>query len=337
LAKINASLHLDQPKTVPEERDGDIYIMENAIQSRLFNDADIKIINYCRQYLHVTTISELFDADGTRLLRYMQDCEKPPWQDRNQFGTIQKRPSIHQIKKKWQALCRQWSRPNGTRLETTVLGKWTHRGTKFRQRRETYNESGKIYHWVNDCYWVLQPSTAHNGYFILDRETQWTPTDLATPTRIVRIPTPKGHEYYTSTDVSCAATHPDPNHDNQLASGNFQEYMKETPDWEKKLLQETEFHIDAHQTMNDIIQIANDPDQVLLMVSDGACHHDTTSFGWTIGDELGRQLAWGKGPGYGQATSHRAECWGALAMARFLYHLSIFTKQEYPATMKLHV
>jgi hypothetical protein len=338
LAKINASLHLDHSKTVPEEREGDIYIMEYAIQCRIFTDADIKIINYCRQYLHVTTISELFDADGTRLLRYMQDCEKPPWQDKNQFGTIQRRPSIHQIKKKWQTLCRQWSRRDGTRLESTVLGKWTHRGTKYRQRRETYNEGGKIYHWTNGCYWVLLPSIAQNGYFILDRETQWTPTDLATPTRIVRIPTPTGHEYYTRTDISYTATDPDPSHDNQLvARPNFQEYIQGIPEWERKLLHGTEFHTNAYQTMTDIIEIANDPDQVLFMVSDGACQHDTTSFGWTIGDELDRQLAWGKGPGYGQATSHRAECWGALAMARFLHHLRLFTKQEFPATMTLRV
>ena len=337
LAKINASIHLDHPKTVPDERDGDIYIMEYAVKCRLFNDADIKIINYCRQYLHVTTVSELFDADGTRLLRYMQDCEKPPWQDRQQFGTIQKRPSTHQIKKKWQVLCRQWSRPDGTRLESTVLGKWTKRGTKFRQRRETYHEGGKIYHWVKDSYWVLQPSTAQNGYFILDRETQWTPTDSATPARIVRIPTPKGHEYYTRTVVSDTTILVTPDHNNQLERTDFYEYIQGIPEWERKLLQETEFDTNAHQTMTDIIQIANDPDQALLLVSDGSCQHDTTSFGWVIGDELDRQLARGKGPGYGQATSHRAECWGALAMARFLHHLRIFTKQDYPATMKLKV
>jgi hypothetical protein len=47
---------------MPPDRKNDIYIMDWVCQRReQFKDRDIQIINYCRQYLHITTVSELFD------------------------------------------------------------------------------------------------------------------------------------------------------------------------------------------------------------------------------------------------------------------------------------
>ena len=78
LCKIKASIQLDNPRVVPTERTNDIYIMEYAIRCKLFNDKELKIINYCRQYLHVTTVSELFNAEGTKILPHIFQCCRPP-------------------------------------------------------------------------------------------------------------------------------------------------------------------------------------------------------------------------------------------------------------------
>ena len=63
--------------------------------------------------------------------------------------------------------------------------------------------------------------------------------------------------------------------------------------------------------------------------------HNTASFGWMLGTKDGQRLAWCNGPGSGPATSHRAECWGKLSVARFLHHLPRFSSMTYPQHLKI--
>jgi hypothetical protein len=83
------------------------------------------------------------------------------------------------------------------------------------------------------------------------------------------------------------------------------------------------------------IQSAAALGEILYEVSDGSSKRGSLSFGWVIGTETGQKLAWGKGPGYGTDTSHRAESWGKLSAAKFLYHLSRFTRIPLPTTTRL--
>ena len=105
LRQINATILLDNPKTVPPEREGDIYIMEAAIRSKAFTPKALRIINYCRLYLHVTTLSDILTTSATKILPHMYQCQRPPWWDDTKFITIQRRPSSYQIKHQWQKLC----------------------------------------------------------------------------------------------------------------------------------------------------------------------------------------------------------------------------------------
>jgi hypothetical protein len=83
------------------------------------------------------------------------------------------------------------------------------------------------------------------------------------------------------------------------------------------------------------IQRASSQGRQLYEVSDGSMGHDSLSFGWVIGTDEGRKLAWGNGPGYGSNTSHRAEGWGKVAVAKFLLHLSRFTATTYRKTLRI--
>jgi hypothetical protein len=58
------------------EQIGDWYIMDVALESKVFNDKEIRIINYCCLYLHVTTVLEMFDPDGVALLPHMRRCDR---------------------------------------------------------------------------------------------------------------------------------------------------------------------------------------------------------------------------------------------------------------------
>jgi len=87
LAHCNGRIHLDHSFVVQPERDGDIFIMEYAQQSRLFTTAELRFINYCRLYLHITTVSELFNAAGTAMLPHMFQCRPSPWRRPDHFIT----------------------------------------------------------------------------------------------------------------------------------------------------------------------------------------------------------------------------------------------------------
>ena len=81
------------------ERKFDIYIMRYAMECGEFNDEDLRIINYCRLYLHVTTVSELFNAAGTRIIPELFKCRREPWFDTQTYITLQARPRDYQKKK----------------------------------------------------------------------------------------------------------------------------------------------------------------------------------------------------------------------------------------------
>ncbi len=59
LGYINAQIVVDMPIVATPECQHDIYIMDYATECGLFSSQDLKILNYCRLYLHVTTVSEL--------------------------------------------------------------------------------------------------------------------------------------------------------------------------------------------------------------------------------------------------------------------------------------
>ena len=68
LASIDAGFLLDEPK-VPaiQQRQGDSYIMDHILESRIFSPAETRKLNYCRLYLQAITISDLAMASGDAL------------------------------------------------------------------------------------------------------------------------------------------------------------------------------------------------------------------------------------------------------------------------------
>lgn len=53
--------------------------MDFAQSCGLFNHKELAILNYCRLYLHVTTVSELFDASGSHIIPDLFYCRREPW------------------------------------------------------------------------------------------------------------------------------------------------------------------------------------------------------------------------------------------------------------------
>ena len=106
LPRFRAKIHIEPNFVVPPERTDDSYLMNLALNHPTLTDKDIWIINYCRLYLHVTTVSEILDASGTEVLPLMWKCHRPPWFDTSPNVIIQHRPSKFQIKTRWQPFCK---------------------------------------------------------------------------------------------------------------------------------------------------------------------------------------------------------------------------------------
>jgi hypothetical protein len=149
--------------------------MDYAIQSGLFNEEALRLINYCQLYLHVTTVSELFNAGGTSMLPDMLSCRRAPWMDSTTIITIQKKPSDYQIRYRWKRLCREWCTDDGRVLEAIQLRQWLRPPQKLRLRRSTYIESGLmpiLYHWIDNCYWEYLPDHSATQLFRPNRATR---------------------------------------------------------------------------------------------------------------------------------------------------------------------
>jgi hypothetical protein len=64
LHQFGATLTVDDDFVPQPERVDDPYIMDIAINLPEVDDTTLRIINYCQLYLHITTLSEMFEATG---------------------------------------------------------------------------------------------------------------------------------------------------------------------------------------------------------------------------------------------------------------------------------
>ena len=325
LKQIKAKLYVDQPMVVPGERKNDIYIMTYARQCGLFTNQDLRIINYCRLYLHATTVSELFDADGTKILPELYACQREPWFNPATYITLQRRPSAFQIRMKWQRLCRQWSDANGHIAASMNLGRWERAGHQQRRRRQTYTIPSNrllLYHWHIDCYWEYRQEQDHSAIYRPSQRTSWTPTRECLPIKVTE------HANGTLSSSQLPPRHqklpPNVHH----VAKHFHEYVEHLPIWDRHLLQGLYFCTGPYEILHTITK---QPSQThLLAVSDGSLDDKSLYYGWVLGTAQRRIFVEQSGRGYGELTSHRAEGWGMLSVARFLYHLFQYTSGHTP-------
>jgi hypothetical protein len=67
LATINGSLQIAKAKIQSLQRQGDQYIMDVVLASRLFKPWEIKFINYSWLYLQVLSLSDMYNAQGNAM------------------------------------------------------------------------------------------------------------------------------------------------------------------------------------------------------------------------------------------------------------------------------
>ena len=287
--------------------------MEAAIQSGMFTSRDLRLLNYCRLYLHVTTVSELLNVAGTTILPHMRECTRPPWFDPSLVTVLQKQPSHYQCKTRWSALC-------DVLLSQGTIGQ---RNTgQLRLRRETYIvhtfHSTVVYHWYHGTFWQCELSDSSHSQYTMRVPTEWTPTANAIPIDIrARVIKTIYMEQPLPVVTANLNSHNIPQH--------FEDYLQSRPAWEQDLLNHIDWH--HHQPFELMEKWEHmSPDDALYIVSDGSSHDQRAmSFGVIFGNSNGEVWLTVMGPAFGISTSHRAECTGCLAGALLLYHIQLFT------------
>ena len=231
LHDIKGKLSVDTPLVSPNERKHDVHIMTFAIQSGYFTDQDLRIINYCRLYLHVVTMSELFEADGRTVIPELFRCQREPWFDSSVYVTLQNRPSEYQIKMRWQKLCRQWTQASGQLAASMNLGGWTTPGQHLRRRRKTYiipNIPHKLFHWTQECYWEYFCQDPGSKVFRPKRATQWLPKHHCIPAQVSEQPDGSLHlSFFPRGPLTPSET--------VQPITSFRHYVAQLPSWEQKI------------------------------------------------------------------------------------------------------
>jgi hypothetical protein len=123
LQYVGATIELDEPYTTVREREHDWHIMDAIIQSGQFSLTEIRQLNYCRLYLQSTTISDITNANGDVMDKYMYQGEiNHSSSSINKWHRVnQERPADkHWLL--WQKATKLWSTDDG-RLHQP-LGKW---------------------------------------------------------------------------------------------------------------------------------------------------------------------------------------------------------------------
>ena len=115
---------IDRPKL---EREHDIFLMDAACarSKEELSDANIRIINYCRNYLEVKRLSDICTADGQFILPSFWDGHRSVKQSKSRLEEIlQDRPQ-NKDWVEWRKLLRSFCHPGSTKRLFQSLGQWT--------------------------------------------------------------------------------------------------------------------------------------------------------------------------------------------------------------------
>ena len=326
LASINGTIQLDRNYVPPMQRVHDEYIMDTILRSAAFTNDQIKIINYCRLYLQVVTVSDICHANGTQVdAGYLSGyptllSSQTTWITINQARPADKHWEL------WQLAIRTWCRDDNSLYQP--LGDWLDSGDQLRRQWPFYYDLRSKFLYVRHQDQYLQYEHQSDQVFIHSRSLTWTPHSHSLPVHATML---HGQDMWQiQHPIPVLPTSPLP----QIPE-TFQEYVDCLPLWEQDLFAQLEMSFGCYTLLDLIDQYPvespssnhDKPQQLssLIAVSDGSSMEGNMTFGWTMSLPNGQRLAGCAGPAPGSKdSSFRAEAYGMLSMLRFLFHLTSF-------------
>jgi hypothetical protein len=325
LSQINGQLILDKTYVAPLQREQDEYIMSRVLETGVFTDHELHLINCCRLYLNVITVSDVALACGSCLDPTIATHQPSGHSTSNYHRPLQAYPPNWRL---WDRVMSIWFDDN--HQARVPLGPWLTTGDRLRRTWSAYYDhaDSTIYLRTQDGF--AQCSETQLGH-CLEEASAWRPSSTSFP--IHSIPIPDHPTHFRSScpipPLRIRPTHPVPE--------SFDQYVMTLPKWEQSLFTSLEFlvppfHLAA--TLSNLPRGADTPALQIHFVSDGSQIDETTTFGWVLSLSDGTRLAQCAGPGCGPGTSHRAEGYGVLSAVCFVSRLQLFVSTTAPWSLR---
>jgi hypothetical protein len=136
LATINARFDLDDTYVPHLQRIGDVYLMDLLVGTDAYPDDVLRIINNCRLFLNVITLSDITNAAGTHLIPGVKWGEHDLFpSSSNHHAPRQSSPTMF-FWTYWQRLLRIIALPSGQLRNP--LGPWLFPGSELRRTWNAY-------------------------------------------------------------------------------------------------------------------------------------------------------------------------------------------------------
>jgi hypothetical protein len=317
LKTVSGSIELDNDYVPQLERVRDCHIMDLVLESTQFSTKEVCMINYCRLYLQVVTISDITLPDGIFL---------DPTMLRGSSSRLSSRTTwhhFHQIKPSpkawtcWRKANRIWSDTKGTLHEP--LAQWIHEPKAQRREWQAYLDSSKTL-YIRSAF--STPTTFHVYlqkdittsieyiyYATLEHDSTQTLPDDAYPIAVQDC----RQGTWRVKSRHCGRLDKYRFTTAQTSNFDFNAYIAALEPWEVDLLQ-------MFSLTTDVFTVLGKIQEGFMAACDGSVRHKTNaSFGWMISTNDGERLAYAYGPARGcRPSSYRAEAYGLLSILCFI-------------------
>ena len=107
-----------QKKPFPLQRENDVSLMDELVNSKLFSHRDLREINNCRLYLQVFYLSDIVSGDGTKIMHHFANGYRTPARNSIWKWTRQSRPNESSWNLWKMAITNVWKKDSWTFLPT---------------------------------------------------------------------------------------------------------------------------------------------------------------------------------------------------------------------------
>jgi hypothetical protein len=180
LATIQGQLILYRTYIAPMQRENDEYIMTRVLETQIFTDSDLHVLNCCRLYLNVITVSDLVQACGRTMDLAIAQHEPPTSSISNYHKPLQAKPPDW---RQWDRIMAIWfSSDNTLRLS---MGPWLSSGMLLRRTWSSYydHDDATVYLKTSDGF---AKCVMQNQKYVPIEVSEWQPTAQSFPIRLRR-------------------------------------------------------------------------------------------------------------------------------------------------------
>ena len=321
LRQANGSIRIQDLHGVKLKRKNDAVLMDECLR-REFTKNETRRINNVRMYLRVETLSDICNASGTHIhesvFRKSNKTILPT--DLNFKNGMSMSTSLWPRQAKpgpksfevWNKFLRQFHTSNSSKLRRP-LGEWLTNDSPTQERKwpHAYDpDTDMIFNRLSDgtcefytCYQRERRKLKAVGELIIDDE----------PEKSVPVDKLADKTFSIYSEVRETLTHDE-------TVETWEDYILTLEEWEKDLISNVECY--------SIVEVAEALQRTatsIKIASDGGAAHGHGSYGWIICYSSDHVVAKHRGTVRGYPMcSRRAEGYGGLSMARFVYRVLKF-------------